>query len=195
VVGMQQLYDAIRAAGAENLVVIGGLDYAYDLTGVPGSRIKGHNIMYATHPYNNGSQKRPLSWDSYWGFLTKTDPVIVTEFGDSAADCPSMYSSDLIAYADKHHVSWTAWAWFPGGCMFPSIITDWNGTPNQPGAVVKAALEAYDDPAAGGMKGGGESDAGAGAGDDAGTPAVDAGVAPDDAGAGAGDDAGDDAGV
>ena len=35
-VGMQQLYDAVRATGAENLVIIGGLDWAYDLSGVPG---------------------------------------------------------------------------------------------------------------------------------------------------------------
>ena len=33
-VGMQQLYDAVRAAGAENLVIIGGLDWAFDLSGV-----------------------------------------------------------------------------------------------------------------------------------------------------------------
>ncbi len=31
--GMQQLYDAVRGAGAENLVVIGGLNYAFDLIG------------------------------------------------------------------------------------------------------------------------------------------------------------------
>jgi endoglucanase len=176
VAGMQQLYDTVRATGAENLVVIGGLDFAYDLSGVPTSRISGHNILYATHPYNNSSEKKQGSWDQYWGFLTATDPVIVTEFGDG---CSPMYSADLIAYADLHAASWTAWAWFPGGCTFPSIIDDWNGTPSAPGMVVKAALAGYHDPAAGGAR-------------DAGTAPGDAGTAPSDAGTNA-SDAGTDA--
>jgi len=35
--GMQQLYDAVRGAGADNLVIAGGLSYAYDLSSVPQS--------------------------------------------------------------------------------------------------------------------------------------------------------------
>jgi endoglucanase len=147
-VGMQQLYDAVRATGAENLVLIGGLDWAYDLSGVPANRIDGHNIVYATHPYNTGG-RRPNNWDASWGFLTKTDPVIVTEFGNlDDATCATDYSAELIAYADAHAVSWTAWAWFPGGCTFPAIIDDWSATPSPTGQVVKAALLGYGDPPA-----------------------------------------------
>ena len=32
VAGMQAIYDAIRSAGANNVVIAGGLDWAYDLT-------------------------------------------------------------------------------------------------------------------------------------------------------------------
>jgi hypothetical protein len=156
VAGMQQMYDAVRAAGADNLVIAGGLDFAYDLTGVVGSgHLKGYNIMYATHPYNNATEKLPGNWDQYWGFLTATDPVIVTEFGDSNASCPTDYSSQLIDFADMHKASWTAWAWYVGGCKFPSLITDWNGTPSEVGAVVKTALAKYTDPAPGGKRNGG----------------------------------------
>jgi hypothetical protein len=38
---MQQLYSAVRAAGADNLVVAGGIDWAYDLSGVPGHSLQG----------------------------------------------------------------------------------------------------------------------------------------------------------
>jgi hypothetical protein len=38
-VGMQKLYDTVRAAGADNLVIVGGLDWAYDLSGVPSHRV------------------------------------------------------------------------------------------------------------------------------------------------------------
>jgi len=158
VTGMQQLYKAVRDTGANNLVVIGGLNYAFDLSGVPANRIDGYNILYATHPYNT-SGRAPSTWDQAWGNLTATDPVIVTEFGDSSSVmgdggtvCASQYSQELITYADAHNASWTAWAWFPGGCQFPSLLLDWSGTPNAPGMVIKAALDGYHDPASDGSK-------------------------------------------
>jgi len=146
-VGMQQLYDAVRAAGADNLVVIGGLDYAYDLSGVQSNRISGYNIMYATHPYGGSPERVPGRWDTAWGYLTATDPVMATEFGDlgssSSTSCSGMYSSEVIAYADQHLASWSAWAWYPGGCSFPALINDWNATPSPSGTVVQAALLGY----------------------------------------------------
>jgi endoglucanase len=163
--GMQQLYDAVRAAGADNLVIAGGVDYAYDLTGVPQYRIDGYNVLYATHPYGGdptkggAPEKQPQQWDGRWGFLTHTDPVIVTEFGDSI-DCGSdaevnAYNSSLITYSDQHSVSWTSWAWYTAGCTFPSIISDWTGTPSSAGTVVQAALQGYTDPSPAGKRDGG----------------------------------------
>jgi hypothetical protein len=176
-VGMQQLYDAVRAAGADNLVVIGGLDWAFDLSGVPSSRIQGYNILYATHPYGGSPEKGPSHWTSAWGFLTSTDPVIVTEFGDTSGTCDATYSSQLIAYADLHQASWTAWAWYPGGCSFPALINDWTGAPSMTGMVVKAALAKYDDPAPGGAL-----DAGTPPSDGGDSDAADGGVAGQDGG-------------
>ena len=144
-VGMQTLYDAVRATGAQNLVLIGGLNWAFDLSGVPSNRIEGYNIAYATHPYDSAG-RRPANWDTAFGNLTKTDPVVITEFGSlNDSTCATAYSAQLIAYADAHHASWTAWAWYPGGCRFPAIIEDWAGTPSPSGAIVKAALLGYVD--------------------------------------------------
>jgi endoglucanase len=172
--GMQQLYDAVRGAGADNLVVIGGLNYAFDLSGVPSNRISGYNILYATRPYGGSSDKGPSAWDAGWGFLTKTDPVIVTEFGDYADCSGSSYSplintyvSAVITYADQHAAGWTAWAWYDGGCQFPSLISDWVGTPTPPGMIVQTALLGYSDLAPNGKRDGGAinaSGAGGGAG-------------------------------
>jgi len=186
-VGMQQLYAAVRATGADNLVIAGGLNYAFDLSGVPSNRITGYNILYATHPYNYPG-KAPVAWDQAWGFLTATAPVIVTEFGDGSAAagdgtvCASAYSQELITYADAHNASWTAWAWYPGGCKFPSVVSDWNGTPNAPGMVVKTALLGYHDPASSGTHvGTAGGDAGSAVGDGGGPPAGDAATAAGDA--------------
>jgi endoglucanase len=141
VAGMQGLYDTVRKAGAENLVLIGGLQFAYDLSGVTTNRVQGHNIVWATHPYNQPG-KQPSNWDNGFGTLSSTDPVMATEFGDTKS-CGTDYYSSLIPYLDSHHVSWSGWAWFVSGCQFPSIITDWSGTPSAAGQVEKTALAAY----------------------------------------------------
>jgi endoglucanase len=189
VVGMQQLYDTVRATGANNLVIIGGVDYAYDLTVVQSGAVAGYNILYATHPYNNSPERQPGNWDTYWGYLTATNPVVVTEFGDVSSACTGAWDSELITYADSHNASWTAWGWYPGGCSFPSIISDWSYAPTVQGAVVKPALLGYDDPStlppavydAG-------SDAPTVGPDDAGDAATDGG--PADAGSDGSDDEG-----
>ncbi|MEO5731036.1 MAG: cellulase family glycosylhydrolase [Byssovorax sp.] len=139
-VGMQQLYNAVRATGADNLVIIGGLDFAFDLSGVPSHRVQGYNIVYASHPYDFPG-KQPANWEKAWGFLAATDPVALTEFG--TFNCSTSYTSQLIQAADAKKVSWTAWAWYPGGCGFPALVNDWNGTPSEPGKIVKAALLGY----------------------------------------------------
>jgi endoglucanase len=142
VVGMQQLYDAVRATGAQNLVIIGGLDHAYDLSGVASHRINGTNIIYATHPYNFPN-KQPADWPADWGYLAATDPVMITEFGVISGSCDSTYYSQVIDYAKQQNVSWTAWAWYVKDCAFPSLITTWNGDPSAAGQVVRTALQAF----------------------------------------------------
>lgn len=145
-VGMQQLYDTVRQAGANNLVIIGGLDWAYQLSGVVENRIAGYNIAYATHPYNT-PERQPASWDASWGFLTETDPVIATEFGNlNDPSCTPDYAAAVIQYADSHAAGWTAWAWYPGGCKYPALIDDWQGKPTALGQLIQTALLSYGGP-------------------------------------------------
>ena len=145
--GMQQIYAAIRGAGADNVVIAGGLHWAYDLSKVGGAPITGYNVMYATHPYDKGDNL-PASWEASFGYLTTKDiaPVIATEFGDFSAACSGAWDTQLIAFADAHQMSWTAWAWYPTGspgCNFPSLIVDWSANPTVQGAIVKSALLGY----------------------------------------------------
>jgi len=143
-VGMQQLYDTVRAAGANNLVIVGGLDFAYDLSGLsnPSTVLQGYNIVYATHPYDiavNGQRyKQPDDWARAFGTVHLRYPLIATEFG--TFDCSTGYVTQFLNYAAMYDISWTAWAWYPASCEFPSIITDWNGTPTQVGVVVRSAM-------------------------------------------------------
>ncbi len=180
VAGMQQLHNAVRGVGAENLVIIGGLDFAFDLSVVASYPVQGHNIAYATHPYNNAPNRQPATWNGSWGYLTATAPVVVTEFGDGTGSCSALWDQTLIPYADAHNASWTSWAWFSTGgtatqaCKFPALLSDWSYDTTNEGAVVKMALLGYDNPAS-------WPDAGSDA--QAGDAASDA---PEDGGAGGG---------
>ena len=140
-VGMQKLHDAVRATGAQNLVLVGGLSFAFDLSGVRTHRIEGYNIVYVTHPYDSPA-KQATTWDTAFGYLTATDPVMATEFGN-LRDCGTSYYSQFLAYASQKKMSWSGWAWFVSGCTFPSLIADWSGTPTASGQLVKAALASY----------------------------------------------------
>lgn len=145
--GMQEMYDAIRAAGANNLVLAGGLDFAYRLDQVlPDQQLTGINIGYVTHPYKFKTPALPQGYAA----ATATFPVIATEFGDADVggigpnDCDSATYASSIADFTARGVSWTAWAWTvdPKRCSFPSLIDKYDGTPTPPGQVVFDAMAA-----------------------------------------------------
>jgi aryl-phospho-beta-D-glucosidase BglC (GH1 family) len=141
-VGMQQLYDAVRATGANNFVVVGGINWAYDLSGVTsGYALNGSNIIYNTHPYDhNDGSKMPSDWPRAFGNLAKQKPVMATEFGQYCYDTD--YDQEFIQFAASYNMSWTSWAWFVSGCEFPSIISDWNGTPlGDVGQLIQTSLK------------------------------------------------------
>lgn len=153
--GMQQLYEAVRGAGANNLVIVSGTQWGYDLSGVPRYRLNGYNIAYSTHPWSWEGQRQPSDWDRAWVFLASTEPVMITEFGNY--DCTESYPRAVLDRADKLGLSWISWAWMapsPGStkeqdsaedpiCSFPMLLTDWAGTPSRLGQLVRGRLSQY----------------------------------------------------
>lgn len=113
IVGMQRLYDAIRATGAHNLILVGGLNWAYDLKGLLEIPLDGYNIVYVTHLYGYGG-KRPEDWQDDWLFLADQYPLFISEFGPHVSDPePDLeYTAAVMDTADAYALSWTAWAWF-----------------------------------------------------------------------------------
>jgi len=143
--GMQQMYDAVRAAGANNLVLVGGLDFAYDLDNLlPGMALTGTNIAYVTHPYRFKNPAPPAGYDA----ASATFPIVATEFGDAAAggigrdSCDTATYSNSIADFTRRGMGWTAWAWVvaPERCAFPALLEGWGGAATPPGQVVFNAL-------------------------------------------------------
>jgi len=160
VIGMQKLYDTVRATGAKNLVVIGGLAWASDLSGVSSSPVNGTNILYAAHPYctsNCAQAAAQNTWTANFGSLAAKYPIIATEFGDRSTSCTADYPSAFIAYTNKkatngnnppNELSWTAWAFYVVSqndtahqCAFPTLLKDYYD-PNPFGTLVENALMA-----------------------------------------------------
>lgn len=145
-VGMQAVLDAVRATGARNIAVVGGLDWGYDLSGIENgfalSDPTGNGILYDTHIYpwkNNWAEKVLCIAEKY--------PILVGEVGcmtkpmpfETEAKDPYAWAPDALAFIQKHRFSYTAWCFHPTAS--PCIISDWNYTPTPYwGAFVRAAL-------------------------------------------------------
>lgn len=122
----EAIIQAIRNAGAnDTLVVVGGLDYAYDLSALsdPANRIQGLGpIIYSTHPYPLKSTPPSMApeWDVKFGNIAQIVPVIVGEYGvDASATQPfglggkdkaHAWMTQLHAYIDQHQLSALAWS-------------------------------------------------------------------------------------
>ena len=129
-VGMQALVNAIRGTGANNLVLVGGMQWGFDLSQLNTYKLTGTNIVYDTHPYYPYTDKLPNTWDAAFGIPSRTFPVVSAESGEY--DCDSTYESQLLSYFDAHQIGWTSFSWSLRGntCTYPLLITDYNGTPS-----------------------------------------------------------------
>ena len=136
-IGHQALYDSVRAAGAaDNLVVIGGLDWGFDLSGVlTGHAVSGANIVYDTHPY----PWKNTDWDAKFGNLGRQTPILVGEWGGNFQDGHRAYGNAMASYLRINKFCWTAWCFHPAAG--PCLIQDWKYTPTGFGGLVKNELK------------------------------------------------------
>lgn len=96
------LSETVRAVDPQRVVMVGGLDWAYDLRGV---KLDLPNVIYSTHVYPNKGNK----WDECFGNLAREVPVFAGEFGGWDEDL--VWGEKLMDYFDERQMSWTAWSW------------------------------------------------------------------------------------
>jgi hypothetical protein len=142
VAGMQSLVDAVRATGARNVILLGGLAYANDLTGwlAHEPADPDHNLAASWHSYNFNACSSLTCWTSQVAPVMAQVPVVAGEIGENT--CASGYISALMNWLDSQSSSYLAWAWnadFPCASG-PSLITSYAGNPTPYGAGYRSHL-------------------------------------------------------
>jgi len=153
--GMQQMYDAVRETGAQNLVFVSGNVWA-NMPPPSQYQLTGSNIVYATHWYTCPNDPPPTctTSDPYnpappgkrlnaWLPLMTTHPVVITEFGWPDSN-DGTYTKNVIDWAASHHAGWIAYHWGIGNGtrhLDFGLLRDWTTwAPDPAGQPVKDAL-------------------------------------------------------
>jgi len=142
--GMQALVDAVRSTGATNVLVVGGMQWASDLSGWVSHRPKDplNQMAAAWHAYpkapgSGGSDASvPTGGTEQYrhaeGILAAGVPVIIGEIGDHSAPgtAGAPFLAQMLPWADAHNVSYLGWTWDPWGGTDNVLIKDAAGTPS-----------------------------------------------------------------
>lgn len=158
-VGMNQLIRAVRGAGARNVVVAGGVNYASSL----GKWLAyeptdpDHDLAASIHLYSFNGCTTTACYDKTPARIARHVPLIIGEFGPDLtvgyspsldSRCPkgdvghTGFDTALLRWARAHGASWTAWTWNPWGDCW-SLVTGFAGHPTSPyGVRVRGALRA-----------------------------------------------------
>lgn len=148
---MEEMIVIVRANGGQGIPLVGGFNWAYDLTPVLEDPIDADGIAYVSHPY---PQKRPKPWAAQWtkdwGFVKEKYPVMLTEIGfclpdERGAHVPVIsdvsYGHAITNYCDGADISYVAWVFDPQWA--PSLFDDWNFTTTTQGQFFKEKLQSY----------------------------------------------------
>jgi len=131
---------------SDNVVIVTGNGWGYNLKGIRHALIEDDNVAYAWHVYAGTDGNNPERWAAHLDGLDALRPVIVTEWGFRPDTADSAYPEDSRAFGEPfvreflegrnlHH---TAWCYHP--IWGPRLIEpDWR-TPTSFGVFVKSLL-------------------------------------------------------
>jgi endoglucanase len=126
-VGMQALVDAIRATGASQPILLGGLAYANDLSGWLAHEPTDPDDQLAAsfHNYEGEVCATLICWNDVIAPVAAQVPVVTGEF-DENEDCPvgadDGFDEAYMDWADETGVSYLAWGWYvPVSCGYQLI--------------------------------------------------------------------------
>jgi aryl-phospho-beta-D-glucosidase BglC (GH1 family) len=114
-----EIISTIRSNGANQIIIVGGVQYGKNISWARENKIKDNNIVYASHIYPAHKEN---TWDYYFGKISKIYPVLITEWGfidDNNKRTNKYYlkgnSEDygepLVKYLQEHNIGWIA-CWY-----------------------------------------------------------------------------------
>jgi endoglucanase len=144
VAGMQALVSAVRSAGATNVIMLGGLEYANDLDGWLAHEPidPDHDLVASWHSYNFNACSTRSCWRAQVAPVIAKVPLIAGEIGEN--DCAHSYIDPLMRWLDARSASYLAWAWNADfACTTgPGLISSYTGIPTRYGRGYRAHLKA-----------------------------------------------------
>ena len=142
VAGMQSMVNAVRATGANNVLMLGGLEWSNDLNGwlshMPTD--PDHDLAASWHSYNFNACSTVSCWNTQIAPVAAKVPLIAGEIGEN--NCQDSYVTPLMKWMNAHQASYLAWTWNTDFNCFsgPGLITSYNGQPTGFGAGVESDL-------------------------------------------------------
>jgi endoglucanase len=140
--GMQQLVDTVRATGARQPLLLGGLDWSRDLSGwldyLPMDPERA--LVASNHTYDFNACYR--SCRTALARIAKRFPVVTGELGQG--NCAHDYIDPYMRWADRQGISYLGWAWYTAddtNCFNgPTLIRDYAGAPTRYGIGLREHL-------------------------------------------------------
>jgi hypothetical protein len=129
--GMRDLVRAVRATGARNVIMLGGVQYANSLSQwlayAPADTA--HNLVAAWHVYDFNACNTVVCWNRTVAPVARHVPIVTGEFGEKTRG--ALFVTRLLTWLDRlpQGASYIAWTW-DAWKSWDSLITDYNGTPN-----------------------------------------------------------------
>ncbi|CAM5618833.1 Endoglucanase CelA [Streptomyces alboniger] len=143
VAGMQDLVDAIRATGARNLILAGGIAYANDLSQWLAYKPTdpAGNLAAAWHVYNFNTCSNESCWNSTLAPVAAQVPLVAGEIGENT--CSHGFVDQVMKWFDDRGLSYLGWTWNTWNCATgPSLISSYDGTPTAYGIGLRDHLRA-----------------------------------------------------
>ena len=143
-VGMQGLVEAVRSTGAQQPLMLGGVNWSSDLRGWLAHRPAdpAHALVASNHTYDFTPCDRRCR--AALARIARRFPVVTGELGEG--DCRHAYIDPYMRWADRHGVSYLGWGWFIAPDLTceegPTLITDYAGTPTRFGVGFRDHLRA-----------------------------------------------------
>jgi hypothetical protein len=148
--GMQELVNAVRATGATNPIMLGGVQYSNALSRWLSYKPQDPtgNLVAAWHVYNFNICNSTACYDATAAPVAAQAPLVAGEIGQN--DCGSAMLTTLMSWLDARGAGYLAWTWNTWGtaCANLSLIVNFAGTPTSYGQVYRDHLRSVVPPTA-----------------------------------------------